>query len=111
MKNLKQAANVAKRSWNMEILFPLFLFVFVAVAAVAAGKYFDYTSNMQSIDLLRQSARRAVVQCYAIEGTYPDSVEYLEKRYGLDYNHDKYFIDYEVFASNVMPNVEVYEKK
>ncbi len=111
MKNLKQVANVRQRSWKGEFLFPILLFVFVGMAAVAAGKYFDYTSNMQSIDLLRQSARRSVVQCYAIEGTYPESIEYLEKHYGLDYNHDKYFIDYEVFASNVMPNVEVYEKK
>lgn len=111
MKNLKQAANVGEKSWKGEILFPLLLFVFVVMAAVATGRYFDYTSNMQSIDLLRQSARRAVVQCYAIEGIYPENMEYLEKHYGLDYNHEKYFIDYEVFASNVMPNVEVYERK
>lgn len=111
MRNLKQAVSVTEKSWKREILFPLLLFAVVAVAAVTVGKYLDYTSNMQSIDLLRQATRRAVVQCYAIEGAYPANVEYLEEHYGLDYNHNKYFIDYEVFASNVMPNVEVYEKE
>ena len=66
---------------------------------------------MQSIELLRQSVRKAVVQCYAIEGAYPPDIDYLEKEYSLEYNHDKYYIDYEVFASNVMPNVEVYERE
>ena len=40
-------------------------------------------------DLSRQSAasaeaavRRAVVQCYAVEGAYPADLQYLEERYG-----------------------------
>ena len=86
-------------------------FVLVIVTALVAGNYINYMTNMQSIELLRQSVRKAVVQCYAIEGAYPPDIDYLEKEYSLEYNHDKYYIDYEVFASNVMPNVEVYERE
>lgn len=111
MKNFKQVSKIGPSNWKSEILFPAALFIVVMVVAGAASMYFDHTSDMQSIDLLRQSARRAVVQCYAVEGVYPEKITYLEDNYGLQYNHDKYFIDYEVFGSNVMPNVEVYEKK
>lgn len=97
--------------WKEEILFPVMVFVAVILVLVAGGVYFDYMSNMQNIDLLRQSARKAVVQCYSIEGEYPQDVEYLEENYGLEYNHEKYFIDYDLFASNVMPNVDVFEKE
>lgn len=108
MKNLKKRES---SGWKRQVLFPSILFVVVAGIGVGAGIYFDYMSNMQNINLLRQSARRAVVQCYAIEGAYPPDVEYLEENYGLEYNHDKYFIDYEIFASNIMPNVDVFERE
>lgn len=111
MKNLKQVAYPVEKSWKRELLFPAILFLVVLIAAGMAGRYFDHTTNQQSIDLLRQSARKAMVQCYAIEGSYPSDIAYLEDNYGLEYNHEKYFIDYEVFGSNVMPNLEVYEKK
>lgn len=108
LKNLKKQG---QSSWKSGILFPSVIFLVVVAVSIAAGIYFDSMSNMQNIDLLRQSARRAVVQCYAIEGAYPPDVEYLEENYGLEYNHEKYFIDYEIFASNIMPNVDVFERE
>lgn len=97
--------------WKQEILFPGIIFLVVISALLAGGIYFEYFSNMQNIELLRQSARKAVVQCYTIEGEYPRNVDYLEQNYGLQYNHEKYFIDYELFASNVMPNIDVFERE
>lgn len=108
MKSLKSNKSV---SWKREFLFPILVFFMVISIFVCGGFYFDYMSNMQNIDLLRQSARKAVVQCYTIEGEYPRDIEYLEKNYGLEYNHEKYFIDYEIFASNIMPNIDVFERE
>lgn len=111
MKNLKMATGERETRQRWQILFSIMTFVVMIGAVVGITLYFEQFSRMQSIDLLRQSARKAVVECYAIEGSYPQDIEYLEENYGLDYNHDKYFIDYEVFASNVMPNLDVFEKK
>ncbi|NTU89626.1 MAG: hypothetical protein HGA54_06955 [Actinobacteria bacterium] len=46
-------------------------------------------------------------QCYAIEGAYPTTLAYLESNYGLLINHDDYIVTYEVFGSNVSPEVQV----
>lgn len=108
MKNLKKGE---RSGWKRQILFPAVIFGVVAGIGIGAGIYFEDMSNMQNINLLRQSTKRAVVQCYAIEGAYPPDVEYLEENYGLEYNHEKYFIDYEIFASNIMPNVDVFERE
>lgn len=51
--------------------------------------------------------RKAVVSCYAIEGRYPDSYEYIRKNYGVHIDESKYFVHYEVFASNIMPEITV----
>lgn len=71
---------------------------------------------MQGIDddmtkTATQSIRRAVidsaVQCYAVEGAYPSTMDYLESNYGLQINHEDYIVSYEAFASNVAPDVRV----
>ena len=56
---------------------------------------------------LQNSIQRASVQCYAIEGRYPASVDYLVKNYGIQIDEKKYAVFYEGFASNLMPDITV----
>ncbi|MGN8938654.1 hypothetical protein ACTNAU_08465, partial [Bittarella sp. HCP28S3_D9] len=57
------------------------------------------------------AVRRAVVQCYAVEGAYPADLQYLEERYGLQINHRRYIVDYNILAPNVAPQITVLEKE
>lgn len=52
---------------------------------------------------------KALVQCYALEGGYPTTIEYIEN-YGVILNHDKYIYFYEWYGSNLKPEVKVIEK-
>jgi hypothetical protein len=67
-------------------------------------------SNEESYKILSDAIIRSAVQCYAIEGFYPPDVKYLEENYGLLVDHEKYFVNYSVFASNIIPEVEVFKK-
>ena len=58
-------------------------------------------------ETLKKAVARASVQCYAIEGRYPPSIEYLEEHYGVMINRKKYNVFYDGFASNVMPDITV----
>jgi len=60
--------------------------------------------------IAEESIRRAVVTCYAIEGSYPESYAYLVKNYGLQIDESKYIVHYQVTASNVLPDITVLEK-
>jgi len=64
----------------------------------------------EKYNILADAIDRSAVQCYAIEGFYPPDIEYLEDNYGLVVDYDKYVISYSVFASNIMPEVEVFIK-
>lgn len=64
------------------------------------------TENAQ-LDVLTQAIQRASVQCYAIEGRYPPSVEYLEEHYGLSIDHEHYHVFYNGWASNIMPEITI----
>ena len=57
-------------------------------------------------DVLRKSA----VACYAAEGIYPPSIEYLEEHYGLQIDKKNYEISYNVIAENLMPDITILEK-
>ena len=71
----------------------------------------------QSADVTKESGKATLKEqigktirlSYSIEGVYPPSIEYLEKNYGLRID-EKYFVHYEVFADNIMPQYEVYDR-
>lgn len=57
--------------------------------------------------VLEDAVRRAAAACYAAEGIYPPDIAYLEKYYGIQVDHDRYAVFYEVFGSNLMPEITV----
>lgn len=99
-----------KKNKGQSILGAVIVFILVGVLLIKGTFYFEEISKKQNLDLTRQSIRRATIQCYAIEGVYPADISYLEENYGLMIDHDKYYIEYGGFASNVMPSIEVYER-
>lgn len=93
-------------------------FKFISLLLIALLIVYMYTainnaqkkSNAENFKILSDAIMRSAVQCYAIEGFYPPNIEYLEQNYGLLVDHDKYFISYSVFASNIIPDVDVFQK-
>ena len=62
-------------------------------------------------DSLEEALNRSITYCYAVEGAYPESLEYLTKHYGLTYDHDRFFVDYHVSGANLYPDVTILEVK
>ncbi|MBO5123064.1 MAG: hypothetical protein J6B99_07870, partial [Oscillospiraceae bacterium] len=60
---------------------------------------------------LETALRRAAVACYAAEGIYPPTVEYLQQHYGVQIEEERYIVFYEIFANNLMPDITVLEKE
>ena len=77
----------------------------LALAALRPGVRRGIQEN--SREAIRDTVLRCAVECYAVEGAYPDSLSYLEERYGLTVNHRDFIVTYEVFASNQLPEVQV----
>lgn len=57
---------------------------------------------------LKRSIIQSAVHCYATQGFYPDSIDYLEKYYGISYDREKYLVSYEAIGSNIMPDITVF---
>lgn len=64
----------------------------------------------QGAAALKNTVMRSAVQCYAVEGYYPEDLSYLTEHYGLQINHERYIVVYEAFASNLPPQITVLQK-
>ena len=64
-------------------------------------------SRRQAAASVRDSITAAALQCAAIEGSYPSSLDHLVRSYGLVINEDDYVINYEWLADNIPPSVTV----
>lgn len=62
------------------------------------------------MDTLKSAITRDITRCYALEGSYPESLDYLKKHYGLTYDASKYLVDYQPLGANIMPDVTVIRK-
>ena len=89
---------------TVAVVILLTAYLYVAVNNTQKG------SDEEMYTILTNAITRSAVQCYAIEGFYPPDIAYLENNYGLVVNHDKYVVSYSVFASNIMPEIEVFIK-
>lgn len=87
----------------------------VIIMAVAALVIFlsvaDYsdTYRQRNAEQVRAAVQSHVSQCYALEGQYPPDLNYLEGNYGLQLD-EAYIYHYELFASNIYPEVRVFAK-
>ena len=82
-----------------------FLVLFVLFVR-GIGSVSESTLSKQQ-ESLETALERSISQCYAVEGSYPPSLEYLKQHYGLLYDEDSFFIDYEYYGSNLLPEVTV----
>lgn len=71
----------------------------------------DQGRGEEGLAQLESSLRQAAVACYAVEGVYPPDVAYLEKHYGIQIDREHYTVHYQVFGSNLMPDITVLEKE
>ena len=83
----------------------LLLWFFTALGNLASGQ------GEEGREQLELALRRAAVACYAAEGVYPPTLDYLTQHYGVQIQSERYAVFYDVFAENLMPDITVVEKE
>ena len=89
---------------------PILAFILLFFLFLGGVSSVSDTTYEKQEESLHTAIERSVIQCYAVEGTYPPSLTYLEDHYGITYNHDLFFVDYQVYGSNIFPETTVLRK-
>ena len=87
------------------ILSALLLWFFPAVNHLSEGQHEEGRAQLE------MALRRATVACYATEGIYPPTLDYLKEHYGIQIDKSRYSVFYEIFADNLMPEITVLVKE
>lgn len=98
-----------KRHWQGKFIWVIatVLVLFMAVWLFTATDHVDSGNREAGRQQLEDALRRAAVACYAAEGIYPPTVDYLETHYGIQIDRRQYHVFYEIFAENLMPQITV----
>ena len=91
----------------VRIFLPLMTFAVVFVFVMMGIRSMDDTMNGQEMKRLEDSIIKSSVQCYALEGHYPESLQYLKDNYGVTYDEDQYMVDYQIYGANMLPNIKI----
>lgn len=97
----------AKGGFVRALAVTLLVFAALFIGTLMLLDYIGDSSDDAQTELVRKAVHNAVVTCYAVEGAYPQSVEYLVENYGLAYDRDRFLITYDAFASNIFPEIRV----
>lgn len=96
-------------SRNLAVSIIAFLFI-ALLFWVGISMVSDRTSS-RAAEILKDAVTRDIIHCYASEGFYPESLEYLKQNYGLTYDEERFLIDYQAIGSNLLPDVTIIDRR
>lgn len=98
------------RRWKWPLISGLVFLLVLGAFLTMLGDFSQDTRQRQR-QALETALNRCIVSCYALEGRYPEDLEYLQKNYPFTYDKDRFYVDYRLLADNIMPEVTVLERK
>lgn len=101
----------ASFSRKLIFLLPVGAFILLFVLFIQGINTVNDATLSKQKESLENALSRSISQCYAVEGVYPPSLDYIVNHYGLLYNEDLFLIDYEYYGSNLLPEVTVLRKQ
>ena len=88
-------------------IMPLMLAAVVLCFFIYGFRNTSDSAGQEQTVMSERAIRNALISCYAIEGSYPQSISHLEDNYGLVINYKKYAVFYDILGSNIFPEVRL----
>ena len=106
---MKRFVNEKKRTNLKPVISTALFFAFFLLFLLLLSGVSEKNSEKQT-EMLSLSISRGIAHCYSTEGHYPEDLDYLKDHYGITYNEDEYFVDYQVLGENIFPDVTIIKK-
>ncbi|MCL2373136.1 MAG: hypothetical protein FWC78_07015 [Defluviitaleaceae bacterium] len=90
---------------------PIIFTAVIVVMVVLGIRQAEDASRAEGVRLLEEALMRAAVHSYAVEGFFPESLEALVENYNIFIDHTRFIVHYDVFATNLPPNILVFERR
>lgn len=88
----------------------LFILIVCVGLAIFLAQRFQLNQRDRQLEVLEQAIQRSLNLCYATEGFYPASIDYLVEYYGLIIDEQMVYVSYKAFASNIRPDITLFDR-
>ena len=95
---------------SLRDIIKLILILALIIVSITVFNRVGSVHDREEASIVRDAVRQAAITCYAVEGAYPDDVEYLREHYQLAYDQDRYAVTLEGFASNLIPDIYIEDR-
>ena len=87
--------------------------VFVIIVCIFLGSLLTVSDSTvaRQKESLENALSRTITYCYIVEGTYPQSLDYIKDSYGLTYNDELFYVDYKPNGANIYPDVTIIQNR
>lgn len=103
--------SIKKEKKTLTTYAPVLILVTVLAVFVLFSNSMVNNNTAREKEILENAIDRSITQCYALEGTYPADLAYLEENYGLIYNKKQFFVVYEYIGGNLRPSITIIERE
>ena len=100
-------AGSKKRGGIVRYVLTAAVFVIIIVFFITALNDVAESNARRQEESLIRAIDRSISYCYAAEGSYPESLDYICEHYGLTYDKDRFFVDYRLNGGNILPDYTV----
>lgn len=101
----KQKESRSKMLLSVAVFLVVALVFWQGISSISTG------TKKRQRESLENALMRSVTHCYALEGVYPASLDYLKEYYGLTYDESLFFVDYQKIGSNILPDITIIERE
>jgi len=91
-----------------DYLLPVVIFVLLMGVMISGIVSVTASYETNALNYSTQALTKTVIQCYAFEGHYPTSLEYLVENYGLILDKDRFVYHYQYLGDNILPEMSVF---
>lgn len=102
--------STTKEKISITSYLPVLILVAILTIFVLFSNSMVDTNTAREKEILENAIDRSITQCYALEGIYPSNLAYLEENYGLLYNKEQFFVDYQYIGGNLRPDITIIER-
>ena len=100
-----------EKKLNIGLIIGLTVTLLVIILIISGINQAKISINSNAKERLEQAIKNIEIQAYSIEGEYPHTIAEMEEKYGLRYNKERFFVDYDIIASNILPDIFIVDKE
>lgn len=113
MNSIGQVGDEMRKYPNrLNILSQIIALPFIAIVLlllISEVADYDETNSSLNKTSVQETVEKYAIQCYASEGSYPPDLNYLVDNYGLILDEERFIYEYDIFASNIMPDIIIHD--